>query len=178
MPEKQYKIVFLTQDYFRDNVNYEEMLDHLNTTKQSKRQYLFVEIKYKDNNILIPLRSHLPKNKHIGDIGYPIPSSEKPNAGLDFRKIIIVNDENYIENPKFPKIPKSQQHIIQQNYLTIENKAIQYIKGYIKSSLKNRHRRDKKYRFSTLHNFHQELGIISTLKIETDHAEQVAATME
>ncbi len=32
----------------------------------------------------------------LGQVGYKVPSEYKPNAGLDYRKILIINDENYI----------------------------------------------------------------------------------
>lgn len=88
-----------------------------------------------------------------------IQSNKKPNAGLDFRKILIVNDLSYIEYQLDPKIPASQQSMINNNYDKIEAMVIHYIKGYIKSALKNREFRDKLYIFSTLHNFQKGLGI-------------------
>lgn len=175
MSEIQCKVVFVKEEYFNKNSILEEMLDPNDIVKQTKRQYLFLEIQYKDNNILIPLRSNLPSDRSIGDIGYPVPSGERPNAGLDFRKTLIVNELSYIEIPESPRIPRSQQQIIEQNYSAIKNKVIQYIEGYIRSALKNRQRRDKKYKFSTLHNFHDELGIIEALAQKKEREQQVAA---
>ncbi len=178
MSEKKCTIVFIKEDFFQKNNHFREMLDSSNRGKQIKRKYIFLNIQYKNNNLFIPLRSNIPSNRKLGDIGYPVPSQEKSNAGLDFRKILIVNDSIYIDEPKIPKIPKSQQKIIEQNYKTIENKVIQYIDGYIKSVLKKRQNRDKKYKFSTLHNFHNELGIIRLLLQKKELDQQVALTMD
>lgn len=135
------------------------MLDPDNLTKQSNRKYIFLEVKYKENNLLVPLRSEMPDISKLGQVGYKVPSEYKPNAGLDYRKILIINDESYIEEPKYIKIPKSQVRIIDSNYNIIEKQVISYVDGYIKTVKKSRHLKDKKFCYSTLHNFHKELGI-------------------
>lgn len=175
MIQKKCNVVFIKEDYFKENSHFIELLDPFGTAKQTKRQYVFLNIQLENNNILVPLRSNLPSNKKNGNIGYPVPSAEKPNAGLDFRKILIVYDSSYIEIPEHPKIPKSQQHTIEQNYQAIENSVIQYIRGYIKSALKKRQKIDKKYRFSTLHNFHDELGINEVIAQKEISQLQIAA---
>ncbi|MCT4618381.1 MAG: hypothetical protein N4A62_03220 [Marinisporobacter sp.] len=170
--------VFIKEEYFKQNRQLDEMLDPYDIGKQIQRQYVFLKIQYKDNNILVPLRSELPFNKKIGDIGYPVPSKKKTHAGLDFRKILIVNNPSYIELSKYPKIPKSQQQIIEQNYPSIEKRVLQYINGYIKSALKKREKRDKKYKFSTLHNFHDALGIIKHLTEKKKSQQEVAVSSD
>lgn len=178
MSNIKYNIVFIKEEYFKKNSNFEEMLDPYNQVKQTKRKYLYLNIQYKNNNIFIPFRNQLPSNKRIGEIGYSVPSNEKPNAGLDFRKILIINQDCYIEYTNYPKIPKLQQQIIENNYRTIENKVIQYIQGYVKAALKKRERRDKKYIFSTLHNFHKELGIIKILEAKSLSQNEVAVSKD
>lgn len=59
-----------------------------------------------------------------------------PNAGLDYRKILIVNDSNNLEIPEYCKIPASQARIIDANYSAIKNGVIAYVKDYIKSAKK------------------------------------------
>ncbi|WP_234117231.1 hypothetical protein [Clostridium hydrogenum] len=152
-------IVFIKNNFFDDNSNFIEMLDPHNKQKQSERNYAFIKVKYKNNNIFVPLRSNVNTNTPYGKIGFPVPSSKRPYAGLDFRKILIINDLSYIEYQSEPKLPTSQQSILNNSYDNIETMVIHYIHGYVKSALKNRHFRDKLYIFSTLHNFHKELGI-------------------
>ncbi|MCT4565661.1 MAG: hypothetical protein N4A68_15295 [Maledivibacter sp.] len=178
MAKTTYNIVFIKKDYFNKNTHFVEMLDPYDTDKQIKRNYMFLNIKYKNNNIFVPLRSQTISNGKYGVIGYPVPTKEKPNAGLDFRKILIVNELSYIEFPQNPKIPNAQRKILEQNYKSIENMIIQYINGYIKSVLKQREKRNKKYRFSTLHNFHNELGIIETLREKQTAQKQIASAEE
>ncbi|TCK98773.1 hypothetical protein EDC19_1208 [Natranaerovirga hydrolytica] len=169
-----YNVVFVKEGYFRNNKNFIEMLDHNKPQKQSRRHYVFLQVQYKNNNILIPLRSKLRTNKGVGVIGFPVPSEKLPDAGLDYRKMLIINDTSYIEKPKHTRIPKSQQKILQNNYHKIKEEVTAYIKGYIKSALKNREKKDKKYIFSSLHNYHQELGILEVLEAR----EEAASTKE
>lgn len=136
------------------------MLDPTDIRKQSHRMYIFLEILFNENNILVPLRTNLPNLKTHGLIGYPVPSEKKPNAGFDYRKMLIINDNRYIIPVTELNIPSSQKKIITKNYKKIINQSKQYVKGYIKSVKKNRHLLDKKFKFSTLHNFHKELCLI------------------
>jgi hypothetical protein len=169
-------IVFIKKQYFIDNNSFIEMLDTYDKEKQLRRKYMFRNIQYNENNIFIPLRSEI--NLNYGNIGYPIPSENKPNAGLDFRKMLIINDLEYIEFPKHNKIPNSQEKIIINNYKTIENNVINYIKKYVKSAIKNREKIDSLFKFSTLHNYHKELEINKLKKAILETQQQVAPTKE
>lgn len=161
----KFKCVFIIKEYFKNNKHFVEMLDPGNSTKQSNRKYIFLEFKYKKNNLLVPLRSEMPDISKLGQVAYRVPSEYKPNAGLDYRKILIVNDETYIEKPKYIKIPKSQIRIIEKNYNDIEKQVISYVNGYVKAVKKNRHLKDKKFCYSTLHNYHNELAINKEIEL-------------
>lgn len=158
-----HNIVLIDKKYFeKHNSEFVEMLDTTNIDKQSNRMYLFLRIQIDENNILVPLRTNLPKLTNT-NIGYSIPSKNKPNAGLDYRKILIVEDR-YIIPINNLNIPKSQQRAISENYKTIEKQVNNYIKNYKKAVEKNRHFIDKRFKFSTLHNFHKELKLKKCLK--------------
>lgn len=156
-----FKCVFIKESYFQQNTHFVEMLDPNSIEDQTKRKYIFLNFKYKNNTLLVPLRTEMPDLSEIGQVGYMVPSKKKPNAGLDYRKTLIVNNSDYLEISSHPdrKIPASQVKIINGNYSAIKNGLIAYVDGYVKSAKKNRHLLDKKFRFSTLHNFHNELGI-------------------
>lgn len=70
-------------------------------------------------------------------------------------------------------VSSSQQRIIRENYSTICNQVIAYVKGYVTAAIKNRERREPKYCFSTLHNFHKELGVIEGRKRRNEKKEKV-----
>lgn len=147
---------FIKEEYFKIHNDYVEMLDPEDNDKQSSRQYLFLAVKFDGNNILIPLRRVLPVTNL--KIGYPTPSKKRPYAGLDYRKMLIV-EQKYLEIPTTQRLSNAQAKIIKNDYLTIEKSVIKYIKGYIKSCSKKRQYKDFEYKFSTLHNFHKELHI-------------------
>ena len=109
--------VFIKEDFFKENSGFEEMLDPFDLEKQTARQYLYVNVKYNDNNILVPLRRNIGKSPKLY---YPVPSKTRPNAGLDYRKMLIVNNEDYIEIPSGQRLAESQTKIISDNYDTIE----------------------------------------------------------
>lgn len=157
--------LFIKEEYFKENSHFEKMLDHGDTVKQSKRKYIFLKVKYGENNLYIPLRTNLGNPiRRFGVIGFKVPSETKPLAGLDYRYILIVNENKYIEVPEGPKIPKSQMDIIDSNYRKIEKEVISYVNGYVKAAIKHRERLEPKYRESALHNFHKELGVIEGRK--------------
>ncbi|MBH1942533.1 hypothetical protein I5677_16695 [Mobilitalea sibirica] len=149
--------VFIKEEYFKMNSSFIEMLDPFDYVKQSQRQYLFIKVQYQNNNILVPLRKNLPYID--AKLFFPVPSQSKPRAGLDYRKMLIVNNLQHIETPQTQRLTNSQTNIIINNYNTIETAVLNYIQGYIKAAYKGRERIDNKYKYSTLHNFHAELGI-------------------
>lgn len=155
--------VRLDKQYFEENSNFVEMLDPNNPTEQNKRMYLFLSVIYENNTLLVPLRTKMIGERKFGIIGYPVPSSTRPNAGLDYRKILIVNDSKYIIPVGMESndgVSSSQQRIIHNNYATICNQIIAYVKGYVRAAIKEREEKEPKYSFSTLRNFHNELKII------------------
>ncbi|MDR2599956.1 MAG: hypothetical protein LBC73_06735 [Oscillospiraceae bacterium] len=150
-------IVFVKEQYFIDNSAFVEMLDPNDLIKQSTRCYIFISLKYKGNQFYIPLRQHIDLT--IGNIGYSLPSSTRPNAGLDFRKALIINNDLYILPLTVVEIASSQMKKITNDIMTIEALFIKYVDGYVKTAVKKRENIDRLYKFSTLHNFHKELGI-------------------
>ena len=131
--------VFIKERYFKENKNFVEMLDPYDLKKQTSRQYLYISVKYGQNNILVPLRRNAGKNLKMF---YPVPSQSRPNAGLDYRKMLIVNNLEYIETPSSQRLADGQKKIISDNYETIEKAVVRYIDGYIKSANKNREHKD------------------------------------
>lgn len=141
------------------------MLDAGDTKKQSQRNYVFLKVEYNNNKLFIPLRTELgdPVRK-FGVIGFSVPSQSKPNAGLDYRYILIINNENYIETPAQIKIPISQQKIIADNFQKITNDVISYVKGYVSAAIKELAEIKPKYKESSLLNFNEELGVLEGRK--------------
>lgn len=153
---------YITQVYYKDHPNLIKILDVADDSKHNIRTHLCLSIRFKKNYILIPLRKNLGNPiRKFGKIGFAVQSKSKPNAGLDYRYIMVINNNKYIRFDT-PRISNSQINIINNNYSTIENEAISYIRGYIRVAKKNRVERTSKYKESSLINFHKELKIKDT----------------
>jgi len=177
-----FKMVSIEKEYFNDNKSFIKMLDTSDIDKQARRLYLFLEVIVDENRILIPLRSNLGEAKRkFGIIGYSVPSKKKPLAGLDYRYILIVNDEKYLNYKETLNIPRDQQDIIRNNYDEICDQARDYITSYIKAALKNKEKLKPRFKESSLHNFHKELKIDKLKEVKKDVIEakkEVALTKD
>lgn len=151
---------FIKESYFKERIHYLNMLDPGNSDKQSKRTHICVLFAINNNTVLVPLRNNLGiPNRKFGKIGFSVPSSKRPNAGLDYRYSLIVNDLSYLEYHTNDKLPQSQYKTIATNYNTIAHELSVYINRYIKVANKNRNRIEPLFKNSSLINFHKELGI-------------------
>lgn len=151
---------YITEQYYKDNPHLKKILDVDDSTKYNIRTHICLSVKFKHNNVLIPLRKNLGEpDRKFGKIGYPVPSASKPNAGLDYRYIMIINELKYLRFDT-PRISNRQISIIQNNYDTIEREAIEYINSYIRVANKGRVDMNARFRESSLINFHKELGVI------------------
>lgn len=150
---------YIIGDYYSDHPNLKKILDIDDSTKHNTRTHLCLNVRYNGNNILIPLRKNLGQAvRPFGKIGYPVPSQSKPNAGLDYRYIMVINETKYLRFDT-PRISSKQSSAIEDNYSIIEKEVIEYINSYIRVARKNRIDRTARFRESSLINFHKELGI-------------------
>ena len=92
-------------------------------------------------------------------IGHPIPSKGRPDAGIDYRYALIINDPWYIEIPASQRIPNSQYQKLLTDIADIETEFQQYLSGFMKAAKKGRIVREPLYRESSLCNFLDELGL-------------------
>lgn len=173
MTKANIEIALIKKEYFKKNKDFVNMLDYDDHDKQSRRLYLSLIVHYKNNKFLIPLRTNLgePARK-FGVIGYSVPSSSRPKAGLDYRYMLIVNDSAYLEIQENVNISRSQIQKIKNDYTVIENEAQKYIDGYIKAAAKNRVDREPKYRVSSLCNFDKELEVLALKALRKEKKEK------
>lgn len=151
---------FVKEQYFIDNNHFVKMLDSGNTIKQSHRTHMCVQVTNNGNTFYIPLRNNLGADQRaFGRIGHAVPTMDRPNAGLDYRYALIINDPAYIEIPVSQRIPRSQSQKLLCDIAAIENEFGKYLSGFIKAAKKNRIHREPLYRESSLINFLTELGI-------------------
>lgn len=161
--EKEVQYVFVLNSFFeREFSDPKEVLDKTKgKDDRESRVYVCLKFEWEANTFLIPLRrdlANMPTHPVLKKACYPVPSTTKANAGLDFRKIIIINDESLYRIDE-AKISAKQRNIIQKNFDEIKSLAIAYIEGFKKAAKKNRQKRETLYKFSALNNFLEELGI-------------------
>jgi len=153
------KIIFITRSYFvnANAAGFIEMLDPGNVVKQSTRFYLVTGVQYGDNVFCVPLRKNLCMK--IGKIGYVVPSRSCALSGFDFRKVLIVNNARFLHEPAQVNISAAQMRRIFEERERIDAAFERYLGGYLKAVKKGRAMIDKLYKYSTLYNFHKELGL-------------------
>lgn len=156
--EMQPELCYIKAQYFIDHSSYTKILDPGNILKQSHRTYLCVKISTEDHDFYIPLRNNLGKDvRPFGRIGHSVPSSTRPDAGLDYRYALIINDKRYVEPSTTQKIPNTQFRKITKDYSIIISEFSIYLRGFRKAIKKNRVLIEALYRESSLINFTFEL---------------------
>ncbi|PGZ34561.1 hypothetical protein COE50_06115 [Bacillus anthracis] len=168
--------VKISDRYFEDNPNLKENLYN----KEERRIYIGVVVKLSDRlNACIPFRTKEPNNNRVVEHGtFAIPSETKPKACLDLTKKLIINNEEYLSVLEKDRvaIPNVQKNRINENINEIDKMLKGYIKGY-KKDCKEKIRRPEKrvdplYQFSTLQNYHKELGMIKEQEKEQNNQKQ------
>ena len=154
------KICFIKENYFTNHSYLLKVLDPNDLQKQTRRSYLCVEIECQDNKFYIPLRTNLGSDvRKFGRIGHYLPSEKRPNAGLDYRHALIINDNNYIEEHKEQIIPNAQYNKLKTDYNKIQKEFAGYVNKYIKMVKKGRADKEPLFRDTSLVNFHAQLNI-------------------
>ncbi|AAW31043.1 conserved hypothetical protein (plasmid) [[Bacillus thuringiensis] serovar konkukian str. 97-27] len=159
--------VQIRDTYFTDHEDLKEFL----INKEERRLYVGVIVKIDDQNACIPFRSKTPNNGRVAARGtFPIPSSTRPEACLDLTKTLIIKEESYLKilDEKTIKIPETQKKKINENIDEIQKKLDKYLEGYKKAEKSGRISRDALFKFSTLQNYHEELGIKKEFKVENE----------
>lgn len=159
--QEKVEYAFVKEAFFQQQfTDSDQLLDYTKKKKdQEARTYVCIKIEFEDNTFLIPLRTDLGNivnNPLFNGVYFKVPSEPRPNAGLDFRKIIVINDESLYEIED-AKIAYSQKTIMRDNLEEIKTLAQNYITGFKKALKKGRNKRDPLYRFSALNNFLNEL---------------------
>lgn len=156
---QEIKYGYIIDAYYRDHPELVKILDIGDSAKHNIRTHICLNIEINKNSILVPLRKNLGAAiRPYGKIGYPVPSKNKPNAGLDYRYTMIISDKKYIRIDK-PRIPARQIKIISNNYDTIKSEVMEDINSFINKAKKGRIDRTARFRESSLINYYSELGI-------------------
>lgn len=149
------KIVKLGDEFFKENSGLVEAL-HTgaggDAAAEKTRGYGVVVVGI-DNGLLfgIPLRSHITHRSAFITAG---------TKGLDYTKAVLIKNENHVSRSAF-HIPQDEFVKIADRELFIRERFEKYIKKYIKAAISGDNNILREYRFSTLQNYHEELGIVT-----------------
>ena len=156
--EFDYQVLNLTQKFYTDYPDppYKEIV------RKNSRPYncLLIQSHY-GYFICIPYRSHI-RHKYSFMCKNSI-RSKRAKSGLDYSKIVIVADSNYIGQTD-AIVDKDEYNETRNNIEYIKNDAQEYVDDYVNYLSGNSTKYDKKeferiYQYSTLQYFHKELGI-------------------
>nr|WP_103626115.1 hypothetical protein [Bacillus thuringiensis] len=155
----QIKLYQLTQDFYNEHGHLVEVADKKNkdgTIHDKGRGYGVLMLKVKGYKFAIPLRSKMRHKENFTTKIYT-EAGVKLRKGLDYSKAVIITDERFvstsvfkIEQDEFLKIAKSEIHIIRSFEKYVERYVAAYNAG--DSNIL------RKYGYSTLKNYLQELG--------------------
>ena len=128
--------------------------------EKESRTYACLLIEFHEYFICIPYRTNV-----LHANAYHFKTSKRSvshKSGLDYSKIAIINNKDYIENQP-ATIDKDEYNETMINIDKIVTQAITYVEAYIKHINQTRilHQREffRKYNFSTLPYFHDILGL-------------------
>lgn len=142
----------LEQSFFNENVHLQEVLDKKLGVwdDEKKRGYGILLIELNSLRFGIPLRSH---------INHKFCFKTVDNKGLDFSKALLLLKDEYISSSPF-MIPAAEFVKIKDAAHIIQRKFSKYVDRYVEIVAKqDRNVLERNYKFSTLRNYHLELGL-------------------
>lgn len=150
----------LQPTFYTNNSHLQEALDNINGSwvKGKTRGYGIVVVQINSLTFAIPLRSNIPhKAAYITARSFNSPSKGK---GLDFSKALLINPTSDLSTEVF-KIPKDEHNRLVNKEHFITAKFDKYVQEYIAAVAKGDQNilNSAEYRYSTLTNYHKELGI-------------------
>ena len=157
LPENDYQILKLTDLFYRAYPNslYKEIM----IKRQRAYNCLLFQTHY-EYFICIPYRTQI---MHSNAFHFRKSArSRQHRSGLDYSKIIIINDTEYLDN-EVALIDNDEFNETMINIEKIKGEALLFVEDYIKhiKGIKKLHPAEfrRRYQFTTLQYFHKELGI-------------------
>lgn len=134
-----------------------EIIKLTETLHDKNRGYGVVTVQINNLTFGIPLRTSIKhKNSFITD--KVIRNGVECSRGLDYQKAVLIGDIANDLNGSY-KIPSSQRATINEAEGKIKKGFNKYVNNYIRGNKNNDDRILRNYRYSTLENYHVELGM-------------------
>lgn len=154
-------------------VYYQEMSKLEEFQEDNNRGHGIMIININSFLVAIPLRSslkpHLTKARYLFPYGTYINNDNKTLLkALDFSKIILVEEYHIDTTKNYIFKDKAEEQFYIDNFNRIKLRVNNYIEGYVTMCKKLKEGKEvnkyliKNYRFTTLKNFHEQLGILLT----------------
>lgn len=156
---KKYELKYLSEEFYKkyNPVDYPEI------EKKKERPYMVMLIKIENNTFALPFRTNV---KHAACYRFKNSSrNTQSSTGLDYSKAVVIGDSKYLGNAA--TIDNKEYVELNNKYYFIMQQFKSYLGGYKKfiNGELNKYEA-KKYQFSTLKYFHNELGIEAEKQIE------------
>lgn len=157
----------LEELFYTENAHLVEVMDKDRATggwaEDKTRGYGIVVIDMQSLRFGIPLRSNIPRGNKHSFITKQFRDTRKGvevRKGLDFTKAVLLVRDDYVSNVTF-QIPVDELKILRDNEYIIGQKFEKYVVQYVEHT-KSGTRASmlaREYGYSTLKNYHPELGI-------------------
>lgn len=150
---KKYKISYLSDEFYKkyNSIDYPEI------EYKAERPYLVLLIKIEEHTFAIPFRSNV---EHTSCYKFKNSNRETTSStGLDYSKAVIITNNTYISDSatiddlEYLELNKKYFFIIKQ-FKAYVNDYKKYVAGTLNPY------KCKKYKFTTLKYFHEELDIL------------------
>lgn len=167
---KQIKFYKLTEDFYNEHTHLVEVLDKEKdgTLSNKERGYGVLLVDIEGYKFAIPLRSKMHIN-HKDNFTTRIYKSgnKKLRHGLDYSKAVIITEDRFVSDKPFMLEEKSDFVKISKLEHKIIKEFEKYVKRYVKAVLKNDKNILMEYKYSTLCNYHEELGCKAPSEVAT-----------
>ncbi|WP_312755987.1 type III toxin-antitoxin system TenpIN family toxin [Rummeliibacillus suwonensis] len=155
----------LSSDFYADNSHLVEVLDKdsAGNFKDKGRGYAVLLVEIKGYKFAIPLRStmHIGHKFNFTTRIYKSGSGRKVRHGLDYSKAVIITSATHVNKDLFKLKLKSDYVKIDNKEAKIYSDFEKVLDKYILAVKNNDKNILNEFRFSTLQNYHLELGLIT-----------------
>ncbi len=154
------RLYFIRKIFYQEHQDCPHILDINDPSKQGRRTHVCLDVLYDHNHYLIPLREHLFNPlRPYGRIGHAVPSPKYPNAGLDYRNTLVIQDRKYLYVQKPVVISRVQFSRIVKDFAKIRDEFIMYLDGFKKEYKRGHIMLSPLYKDSSLLYFLDELKL-------------------
>ena len=115
------KFVFLTHGFYEDHKDLAQL------EKKSSRPYVQMTVDEYNINFVVPLRSNIEHFEHV------LWTNKNEKCGLDFSKLVVISDEEYIRKDLAPHIRQDEFAKLKGKEYIIKEKIIKHISEYNKA---------------------------------------------